>query len=100
MTQDDNTGKINKLLERIAYDVIDFFEEFNRPAKASTILKHHKNSIQRVGLLWQDVEIKLKEKGLVRIRRHEETNNKWFFPPLPECTDEVLSEMITLMDNR
>ncbi len=96
MTQDD---KINALLKRISCEVEDFFQEFNRPARSSSILKKYRSGLSRIGLDWQAAETKLKEKGLIRVRRHEQTNNKWYFPPLPECTDEVLSEMVSLMDN-
>jgi len=96
MTQND---KVKALIDKIAYDVQDFFNEFTRPARSSIILNAHKSAISRLGLDWHTVELELKKSKLVRIKRHEKTNKKWYFPPVPEYEDAALAEMVSLMDN-
>lgn len=96
MTQQD---RVRVLLDMIADEVEDFFAEFRRPARSPIILRGYRSRIVKAGLDWHSVEVELKKKGLIRVCRHEQTNNKWYFPPLPDYPDEMLTEMVSLMDN-
>jgi len=96
MAQDE---KVQALLDKITYDVTDFFAEFSRPARSSIILKNHKSTINRLGLDWHTIEMLLKEQNRIKVKRHELKNSKWYFPTEPEMEESAMREMVQYMED-
>ena len=96
--QAEQKEKMGKLLSRITLDVNEFYTEFGRPARSGVIMRNHRSAIARAGLDWHEVEQHLKANNLIKVKRHEKKNTKWYFPADAGCSDEIMAEMVEILE--